>query len=224
MPLNLCFGATRRLPSSLFWALMLGLIIAPAHAYALSGPTVEAFIASVKEIHKIGDDYEGKPLEEGLDEDEEDELDFSNVYSTLVRELDEEPPLKRKISATARRHGFSNLTEWARTGDQVFSAFMAMGLEGQPAMDEAGIESYLASMEEAQLPEADMQEMRRTMASLLEANRKLRQVPKADIAAVRPYVDELMAIHMEDEDEVAEDEWSDDHWEDEELDDGQGYQ
>ncbi|WP_166256932.1 hypothetical protein [Marinobacter salicampi] len=224
MPLNLCFGATRPLSLSLFWTLMLGLIIAPAHAYALSGPKVESFIASIKEVHTIVENYEGSPLEDELDEDDEDDLDYTNAYSSLVSHLDEEPPLKREVSAAARRHGFSTLSEWGRTGDQVFSAFMAIGLEGQPAMDEAGIESYLASMEAAQLPEEDMQEMRRSMASLLEANRKLRQVPKADIEAVRPHVDELMAIHMVDEDEAGEDEWSDDDWEDEELDDRQGYQ
>lgn len=152
-------------------ALMLCLVIAPAQAGALTGNTIESFIASLQ--------------------------DMEAVFEDSGEEVSKHPPTQRGLSAVAKRHGFSNLDEWASAGDRIYTAYMAISMEGQPAMDESGMESYMASLE--QLPEEERNNIRTMMESAIESNKTIRNAPREDIEAVRPYIDEITALHMQED-------------------------
>lgn len=177
----------------LSFAITLCLLFVPAHASDLKSSTMESFLASVKDMDTILDDSEENGLEESFADDDDWNMDFSRAYSGMVEELGNHPPTLRKVSAVVKRHGFENLEQWGRIGDRIFSAYMAINMEGQPPMGTGAMENYMASIEG--LPEADIQNIRTMMESAVKYNEVVRNTPVRDIEAVRPYMAELMALY-----------------------------
>jgi hypothetical protein len=174
-------------------ALMLCLLVLPAQAADLSSSTIQSFLASVQDMELVSDDSEENAVEESFAEDDDWDTDFSRMYSGMVEEVSNHPPTLRKVSAVAEHHGFKNLEQWGRIGDRIFTAYMAINMEGQPAMDMGAMENYMASLEN--LPEADIQNIRSMMEGAVKSHEVVRNTPVRDIEAVRPHMAELMALY-----------------------------
>ena len=174
-------------------ALTLCLLVMPAHASDLKSSTIESFLSSLQDMQTIFDDSEENELEESFADDDDWNMDLTRAYSDMVEELGNHPPTQRKVSAVAERHGFENLEQWGRIGDRIFTAYMAIQAEGQPAMDTGAMENYMALMEN--LPEAEKQNIRKMMESTVRSNEVIRNAPVRDIEAVRPYTDEITALY-----------------------------
>lgn len=184
-------GAVRGHCFQLVWAVALYFVVAPSQASTLTDSTIESFMASLQDMQAIFEDSgEDSPDEELADDDD---MDFTSVYSGMVEELSNHPPTQRKVSAIAKRHGFESLAEWARSGDRIYTAYMAINMEGQPAMEESAMENYMASLEH--MPEEEKNNIRRMMGSAIKSNESIRNAPTEDIEAVRPYLDEITALH-----------------------------
>ncbi|MDY6841278.1 MAG: hypothetical protein SV429_07220 [Pseudomonadota bacterium] len=183
--------------------LTLCLLVLPAHADTLKSSTIESFLASLQDMESIFYELEeNEPKAELADDAESDDevwsMDFTRMYSRLAEEMSKNPPVQRKLNAVAERHGFENLEQWGQTGDRIYTAYMAINMEGQPAMDMEAMENYMGSMEA--LPDADRQEIRTRMEAIVKSNEVIRNVPTRDIEAVRPYVTEIMALYRMEED------------------------
>lgn len=196
MPTHMHFSPTPVHFFQTLLALILCLAIAPAQAEALTGKTIKSFMASLQDMEAVFEDS-GEDVPDEEFEDDDMAIDFTRIYSGMVEEVSKHPPTQRKISAVAKRHGFGNLDEWARTGDRIYTAYMAITMEGQPVMDESEMEGYMASLK--QLPEEERNNIRMMMEGAIESNKAARNAPREDIEAVRPYVDEITALHMEEE-------------------------
>lgn len=173
-------------------AVALYLVVAPSQASSLTDSTIESFMASLQDMQAIFEDSGEDSLDEEF-ADEGDDMDFTSVYSSMVEELSNHPPTQRKVSAIAKRHGFESLAEWARSGDRIYTAYMAINMEGQPAMEENAMENYMASLEH--MPEEEKNNIRRMMGSAIKSNESIRNAPTEDIEAVRPYLDDITALH-----------------------------
>lgn len=186
-------GALRGHCFQLVWAVALYFVVAPSQASTLTDSTIESFMASLQDMQAIFEDSGEDSLDEEIADDDDMDMDFTSVYSGMVEELSNHPPTQRKVSAIAKRHGFESLTDWARAGDRIYTAYMAINMEGQPAMDGGAMESYMASLEH--MPEEEKNNIRRMMGSAIKSNDRIRNAPTEDIEAVRPYLDELTALH-----------------------------
>ncbi|WP_417568286.1 hypothetical protein [Marinobacter sp.] len=174
-------------------AITLCLLVVPAHASDLRSSTIESFLASLQDMQSIFDDSEASEPDEEFTGSDDWNIDFTRMYSGMVDELSNHPPTQRKVGAVAERHGFESLEQWGRIGDRIFTAYMAIHAEGQPAVDTGAMENYMALMEN--LPEAEKQNIRKMMESTVRSNKVIRNAPVRDIEAVRPYADEIMALH-----------------------------
>ncbi|PHQ25162.1 hypothetical protein CLH62_12505 [Marinobacter guineae] len=174
-------------------AITLCLLVVPTHASTLKSSTIESFIASLQDMRAIFDDSAENELAEEFTDNDDWNMDLTRVYSDMVEELGNHPPTQRKVSAVAERHGFESLEQWGQIGDRIFTAYMAINMEGQPAMDTGAMENYMASIEN--LPEADKQNIRTMMEGAVQSNEVVRNAPVRDIEAVRPYIAEITALH-----------------------------
>lgn len=180
--------------SQILLALTLCLMIAPVQASGLERTTIESFIASLQGMEAIFEDSGEEALDEEFEDDDMD-MDFTRIYSSMVEELSNHPPTQREVSAIAKRHGFKSLAEWGRTGDRIYTAYLAITMEGQPSMDHSEMEGYLSSLESPQMPEAEIEAMRQMMEGAIKSNEAIRNAPREDIEAVRPYTEEITALH-----------------------------
>lgn len=168
------------------------LLVMPAMADSLKSSTIESFLASKQEVVTVLErTAEHQPT--GFSDDETWNMDFTSVYSGLVDELRNHPPTFNKVNGVVERYGFESLSQWSQIGDRIFSAYMAMNMEGQPAFDTGAMENYMSSIES--LPEADLQNMRTMMEGAISSSEMARNAPAEDIEAVRPYVAELKALY-----------------------------
>lgn len=168
------------------------LLVMPAMADSLKSSTIESFLASKQEVVTVLErTAENQPT--GFSDDETWNMDFTSVYSGLVDELRNHPPTFNKVNGVVERYGFESLSQWSQIGDRIFSAYMAMNMEGQPAFDTGAMENYMSSIES--LPEADLQNMRTMMEGAISSSEMARNAPAEDIEAVRPYVAELKALY-----------------------------
>lgn len=168
------------------------LLVMPAMADSLKSSTIESFLASKQEVVTVLErTAENQPT--GFSDDETWNMDFTSVYSGLVDELRNHPPTFNKVNGVVERYGFESLSQWSQVGDRIFSAYMAINMEGQPAFDTGAMENYMSSIES--LPEADLQNMRTMMEGAISSSEMARNAPAEDIEAVRPYVAELKALY-----------------------------
>lgn len=168
------------------------LLVMPAMADSLKSSTIESFLASKQEVVTVLElTAENQPT--AFSDDETWNMDFTSVYSGLVDELRNHPPTFNKVNGVVERYGFESLSQWSQVGDRIFSAYMAINMEGQPAFDTGAMENYMSSIES--LPEADLQNMRTMMEGAISSSEMARNAPAEDIEAVRPYVAELKALY-----------------------------
>lgn len=170
------------------------LLVMPAMADSLKSSTIKSFMASQQEVTTVLDQIAGNQATDFSDDDEDWNMDFTSVYSGFVDELSNHPPTLKKVSDVVESHGFENLEQWSRIGDRIFTAYMAIDMEGQPAVDTGAMESYMASLEEG-LPEADMQNIRTMMEGAISSSEMARNAPVRDIEAVRPHIAEVRALY-----------------------------
>ncbi|MCX2794040.1 hypothetical protein OQJ62_03780 [Microbulbifer thermotolerans] len=175
-----------------------------AQASTLKDAAIESYIASAKEVYTVLGFFEKEPEDEDVIDNSADddnwpvnmESEFNGSASALVKEMRKHPPTFQKVEAIVKRHGFNDLEEWADIGDRVDLAYWAISLEGQSfGIDPAAMESYMKSLGEiGGMPAANMESLRGIMESSLKMNEAIRNVPKEDIEAVRPYVDQIKNI------------------------------
>ncbi len=167
-----------------------------SHAQSLSDQNISSFIESLKAAEKLEPEFED--LSGEMDgEDDGSMPDFSRIFSDSLDELKGHEAYSR-LEELARDHGFSNLDEWASTGDRVFRAWMAIEMEQQNPDARQEMNTALAEIENNPNMTAEQKaQMRAMMESAMGAMQSASNAPAADVEAVRPHVNALRALTEE---------------------------
>lgn len=172
---------------------LFSLVSANSHADNLSDQEISAFIDSLKAAERLEPEFEdlGNEMDNG---DAGAMPDFSRLFSDSLGQLKGHDAYSR-LEDIARNHGFSNLEEWAATGDRVFQAWMAIEMEQQNPAAQQEMSAALAEIENSPNMTAEQKaQMRAMMQSAMGAMESASNAPAADIAAVRPHLDALRAM------------------------------
>lgn len=164
-----------------------------SHAQSLSDQKISSFIESLKAAEKLEPEFED--LSDEMDgEDDGTMPDFSRIFSDSLDELKGHEAYSR-LEELARDHGFSNLEEWASTGDRVFQAWMAIEMEQQNPAARQEMNAALAEIENNPDMTAEQKaQMRAMMESAMGAMQSASNAPPEDVEAVRPHADALRRL------------------------------
>lgn len=157
---------------------------------ALSSNEVDRFVTSLEDVEAFGEAVRERgdgdvisqptnPFEGGA---------FSPYGASITALRGAAPKVYADFAKTLKPHGFAP-AEWASVGDRVFAAYMAIELAENP--DYAQMRDMDPAMLDMMPPAARAQ-----FDGMMKALEKLKDVPEADLAAVRPSVAALEA-HME---------------------------
>ncbi|MBE0486498.1 hypothetical protein [Marinobacter sp.] len=172
-------------------------LVAPkAVAQGLTESTVRAFLDSLEATEPVLLEYEDE-LDEF--EDESDTSDFSAIFSSGLEQM-QNHPMYNDIEKVIKRHGFSSVGQWARTGDQVFQAWFAIEMEEQGPAAQQEMQQALAEIDNnPHMTEDQKAQMRAMMGTAMSTMSAAKDVPDDAKRAVRPFVNELRAL-SDDED------------------------
>ena len=175
----------------IFGAVVASLLFAgPALAQTsgtLTPNIIEGFIDSVRDLQEIGEKYDATglmnpnmSLDEGIER-------AAAPFSAAIAQMQGHAAYGEMLAAI-ERHGFSDLQQWALTGDRVMKAFIAnkMGAE-MPQMD-AQMKQALEQIENSNMPAAQKETMLKMMQSSTQMMGAYADVPAADKAAVAPFM------------------------------------
>lgn len=156
----------------------------------LSDDRINGFIASIVALEEWGDEHEEEvdALEDVFDGDAMG--DVSNPFAAATRII-ESQTWAGEVVDIVQRHGFNDLEDWARTGNRIFMAFMAVQMDVNRPQMEAGLAEALKQIENSDMS-ADQKAQTRQM--LLGANQMASYygaVPEADKKAVTPFLEML---------------------------------
>lgn len=179
-------------------ALMLACVLIAPKAFAqnLTEANVRAFLDSLQAAEPVLIEHEDE-----LDEFEDDAepADFSAIFSSGLEQMKGHAVYK-DIEKVIKRHGFSSVEQWARTGDQVFQAWVALEMEEQGPAAQQEMQQALAEIDNnPHMTEEQKVQMRAMMGTAMSTMNAARDVPDDTKRAVRPFMDELRAM-SDDED------------------------
>lgn len=173
-------------------AFAFGLSMMTAQASSLDGATIESFLAAQMEVLAYFDSSSKDKMED-YDEDDEEGFSFDLSAEDFVEQLKMNPVRYQDITGIVNRYGFESVDEWASIGERIFLAYWAISSEGQPqGAAREGMESYLKSLEDmGGMPEEALERTRKLMEGMVQVNEAASNAPRADIEAVRPYMDKI---------------------------------
>lgn len=160
--------------------------VAPLSAQAqgaISPQDVTRFVAVAKDLKDIADRYPDVDLSADLNGPGDvaalirDDGVFA-LISTLMANIPQ-GQMRTEIDAALRRNGFSDIANFASTGDLIMTALMALQLEGQPAPNFSAIPPEQMDQMPPQL-RAQMDAVKRMVTAV-------RAVPQENVEAVRPF-------------------------------------
>ncbi|KPQ30593.1 MAG: Peptidase family M9 N-terminal [Marinobacter excellens HL-55] len=172
------------------------LLISPkAFAQNLTEANVRAFLDSLQAAEPVMMEHE-EELEALTDQS--DDTDFSAIFSSGLEKM-KGHAMYQDLERVAKRHGFSSIKQWAKTGDQIFQAWIALEMDEQrPSQQE--MQQALAEIESSpHMTPEQKEQMKAMMGSAMTTMNQASDVPNDNKRAVRPFMDELRAM-SEDED------------------------
>lgn len=175
--------------------LILVIMLVPSvHAEDLSERQVEQFISTLPELRELGEEYReteafsemGSDIQKAAREGE-----FRPMEMMVERLADHE--MFSTFTGVISEHGFEDPGEWARTGDRVMRAMMAIQMESQDTGKmKRQIEAMMERLEKDSSLSADQRKrMKRAMESAMAGMQIVTEAPEADIEVVRPHRDRL---------------------------------
>ncbi|TYC55364.1 hypothetical protein FMN52_16955 [Marinobacter sp. BW6] len=169
---------------------LLALFSAGTQAQSLSDQTISSFIDSLKAAERLGSEFED--LGDEMDSPNDGSMpDFSSMLSDSLSEL-EGHQAYGQLEDLVQDHGFSNLEEWASTGDRIIQAWMAIEMEQQNPAARQEMNAAMAEIENSPHMTAEQKaQMRAMMQSAMGAMETASNAPPADVEAVRPHVEAL---------------------------------
>lgn len=167
-------------------ALTLSLVSFSAQAEKLTDNTIRSFITTLEEAQSL-------ELKELNDKEDTEAVDMSRIFSSSVENLKGKEAYGR-LERLVKNNGFSNLNQWAATGDRIYGAWMAIEMEGQSPGFNQEMQKALADLEnDPHMSDQQKAQMRSVMETAAGTIQMASQAPSADIEAVRPHLKALRA-------------------------------
>lgn len=167
------------------------------HAASLTDAEIKNFISSMQDVQAFDDEYEDIDDFEG----HEDEMLAGDDMT-----VQEEPLLKsiqrmkghdiyNKLEDVVRKHGFSDLEQWAQVGDRVMKAFIGIHIGDQQPNMQAEMEASIREIDEnPHMTEEQKDEMKQMMRNAMSSMEKMTDAPSEDMDALRSHIDELNQV------------------------------
>lgn len=189
------YSHCNQLAAMLALTIVLSLVSFSSHAEKLTDNTIRSFITTLEKAQTM------EPEFEELDDEQDNEaLDFSRIFSSSIEELKGEDVYDR-LESLVQDHGFKNLDDWATTGDRIYSAWIAIEMTDQNPALRKEMESAMAEIENSPHMSAQQKaQMRASMETALGFTQQASDAPLADINAVKPHLEALRAISGDQED------------------------
>lgn len=164
---------------------------APAWGDELSNQDIERFIASMKQLRTMDDEFNA------LDDSADDENPMANSDHLMSEGLAKLKghDLYNRVDSIVRDHGFASAEAWSRVGDRVLDAYVALQVKNQSGQVQQQMDEALRSINEnPQLTPAQKEQMRAMMTQSMASMKSFADAPKADMDAIRPYKSQLDAV------------------------------
>lgn len=174
---------------------------ASAYGASLTDAQVRNFVSSWSDVQVLFDEeYDEEDVYDGDDDDYE--FSPSTMISEGLAEI-RGKPVYRSLQRLVRQHGFSGVDDWASVGDRVMRAALALNLEGHaPVMDDEMAQAMREIQENPHLSEEMKQDMIQAMQDSVAMMAEFEDAPEADKNAVRPYLDELLHVWEDEDDDL----------------------
>ena len=171
-----------------------------ALADSLSDEQVRRFIDVTEQINAMEEEFADldQELERQARPNGNELPNFEHLFSSTLAKVTDHPSYGL-LEDVVEDHGFDDVPEWGRVGDQVFRAWMALEMADQMNQMPADPSAMLSQLENnPNLSDAQKVQMRASVEQMMAVRKMLRAVPKGDIDTVRPHRDALRrATEME---------------------------
>ncbi|MEQ5835767.1 hypothetical protein [Marinobacter sp. NFXS9] len=152
-----------------------------AQAAPLTDEKVQSFIDTKEELRSFSDAYPG--LEEASDK----ERDMTRPFSSVLGSLDAYPGARGELEAIVEKHGFDSVEEWAKTGDRIVMAELAINYKDMTEDNRAMMDRMMSAGNNQNVSAQALQMARQAKAQM----KAIDTVPDEDIQAVRPFMKQL---------------------------------
>ncbi len=160
------------------------LLMQPANAFELTDDRVERFVDSWIDVQSLEHEFEDIEQPDG-------ELLLESPFSASLEEARGHEAYQR-LQQIAVDHGFSDVEEWALTGDLIFRAFLGKEVQDEDAAAE--MKQALEEIRQSPLPEEQKEQMTRHIQEYLDFMERIQDVPAEDIETVRRHQGALKRI------------------------------
>lgn len=169
-------------------ALMFSLVSLNAHAEKLTDNTIRSFITTLEKAQALEPEFENLNNQEHLGS-----IDITKIFSSSVEALKGEDAYD-SLEDLVQNSGFSNLNQWAATGDRIYGAWMAIEMKDESPEINQEMKTAMAELENnPNMSDQQKAQMRSMMEAALGVSKMASEAPPADIEAVKPHVNALRA-------------------------------
>jgi len=171
---------------SVVLALIVSLMSFSAHAEKLTDNTIRAFITTLEKVQAMESEFE-----ELVDQQNTRAPDLSRILSSSIAEFEGEEVYDR-LENLVQDNGFSDISEWAATGDRIYGAWIALEISNQSPKFREEMENMLAEVEKNPHITAEQKAlMRDSVKTSLSQMQQATEIPSADIEAIKPHLQAL---------------------------------
>lgn len=181
------------------FGLVLGLSLgcsASVMAETLTGDLVSSWLKSQKEVEAFGDKYESRldPYDANIDEQASMEDAFKQGIVALKK-----TGLYGEFENIVEGYGFDSPEQWSQIGTQIMMAYMSVEMAQQAPQMEQMMAQMDAMMQSDQMPADQKEMMMNAMKQSQQMYQSSKNVPQADMEAIKPYLPQLRAMGEETE-------------------------
>jgi len=160
-------------------------------AGTLSDAQVQNFIGTMKGVQKMGRHMKAEGKNDVVSDQvrhamatKSEFTPFSTSVETLKAQL---PDQYKELTKIVTEQSFSSAEDWGKTGDQVIAAYISEKMLSSSAQTPEQIKAQMDPKMLEQMPPNLRAQMEQTFAMM----NKVLEVPEADRAVVRPYMDQI---------------------------------
>ncbi|GLQ32802.1 hypothetical protein [Litoribrevibacter albus] len=157
----------------------------------LTGNLVAQWIKSQKAVEVFGDKYESKlePFDANIEKQESLEEAFRQGVVALKK-----TGLYNEFDGVVDGFGFDSPEQWSQVGAQIMTAYMSLEMNQQAPQMKQMMAQMQAMMDNDQIPAEQKEMMKNAMRQSKNMYESTKNVPQADIDAIKPYLSQLRTM------------------------------
>ena len=156
-----------------------------AQAERLTSTQIQSFLDTRAALAGFDDRYPG------FQHASQEMRDMARPMSSSLPVLEKFPEARKHLTETVTEHGFQDIEEWAKVGDRIFLAQIAISMQDMSAEERTMADEMMRADYGEDLPEPMKERAREMAAEAREMRPAVESVPPEDIEAVRPFMSQL---------------------------------